>query len=136
MNLMIWVAIVLVPLSWLILFKTPLGLRIRAVGEHPRAADTVGISVYGIRYGAVVLSGMLAAAGGAYLSIGFVNSFNENMTAGTRVHRARRGDLRQLAPAGAPPRHASCSASRARSRSACRSTPTRPQCCSRRSRTC
>ena len=47
-----------------------------------RAADTVGISVYGIRYGAVVLSGMLAACGGAYLSIGFVNSFNENMTAG------------------------------------------------------
>ena len=81
-NLMIWVAIVMVPISWLILFKTPLGLRIRAVGEHPRAADTVGISVYGIRYGAVVFSGMLAAAGGAFLSIGFVNSFNENMTAG------------------------------------------------------
>ncbi len=82
MNLMIWVAIVMIPLSWLILFKTPLGLRIRAVGEHPRAADTVGISVYGIRYGAVIFSGMLAAAGGAFLSIGFVNSFNENMTAG------------------------------------------------------
>jgi len=82
MNLMIWAAIIMIPLSWLILFKTPLGLRIRACGEHPRAADTVGISVYGIRYGAVVLSGMLAAAGGAFLSIGFVNSFNENMTAG------------------------------------------------------
>jgi general nucleoside transport system permease protein len=82
MNLMIWVAIVMVPVSWLILFKTPLGLRIRAVGEHPRAADTVGISVYGIRYGAVVFSGMLAAAGGAFLSIGFVNSFNEQMTVG------------------------------------------------------
>ena len=82
LNLMIWIAIVLVPLTWAIMFKTPIGLRIRACGEHPRAADTVGISVYAVRYGAVTLSGMLAAAGGAYLSIGFVNSFNENMTAG------------------------------------------------------
>jgi simple sugar transport system permease protein len=82
LNLMIWAAIVTVVVAWIVMFKTPIGLRIRACGEHPKAADTVGISVYGIRYGAVVMSGMLAAAGGAYLSIGFVNSFNENMTAG------------------------------------------------------
>ena len=82
LNYMIWLAILLVPLSYVVLFKTPVGLRLRACGEHPRAADTVGISVYRTRYAAVVLSGILAALGGAYLSIGFVNSFNQNMTVG------------------------------------------------------
>jgi len=81
LNLMIWLAILLVVVSWIVMFKTPIGLRIRSVGEHPRAADTVGIDVYAVRYGAVILSGLLAAAGGAYLS-SFVNSFSENMTAG------------------------------------------------------
>ena len=82
LNLMIWVSLALVVLTYVVMFKTPIGLRIRSVGEHPRAAETVGISVYGIRYAAVTLSGMLAALGGAYLSIGFVGSFNENMTSG------------------------------------------------------
>ena len=83
LNLMVWLSFVLVVFSYVVVFKTPLGLRIRACGEHPRAADTVGISVYGIRYGAVVFSGVLAALGGAYLSIGFGGgSFNDNMTAG------------------------------------------------------
>jgi ABC-type uncharacterized transport system permease subunit len=82
MNLMIWLSLVLLVVTWLAMFKTPLGLRIRAVGEHPRAADTVGISVYRVRYGSVTLSGVLAALGGAYLSLGFVHSFSENMTAG------------------------------------------------------
>ena len=82
LNLMIWLAFLTIVATWVVLFKTPVGLRIRAVGEHPRAADTVGISVYATRYAAVTLSGVLAALGGAYLSIGFVNSFNQNMTVG------------------------------------------------------
>jgi ABC-type uncharacterized transport system permease subunit len=82
LNLMIWLGFLVLILSYVVMFRTPVGLRLRAVGEHPRAADTVGISVYGVRYAAVVLSGMLAALGGAYLSIGFVHSFNQNMTEG------------------------------------------------------
>jgi simple sugar transport system permease protein len=82
LNLMIWLSFLLLILAHITLFKTPVGLRIRSVGEHPRAADTVGISVYATRYAAVILSGALAALGGAYLSIGYVGSFNENMTAG------------------------------------------------------
>jgi general nucleoside transport system permease protein len=82
LNLMIWSMFVLLVVSYLVMFRTPIGLRIRSVGEHPKAADTVGISVYGTRYACVVLSGMLAALGGAYLSIGFVHSFNQNMTVG------------------------------------------------------
>lgn len=82
LNLMIWLMLIAIVVAWAVVFRTPAGLRIRSVGEHPRAAETVGINVYGVRYGAVILSGALAAAGGAYLSIGFVNSFTENMTAG------------------------------------------------------
>jgi len=82
LNLMIWLLFGVLIVANLVLFRTPIGLRIRAVGEHPRAADTVGIPVYTIRYGAVILSGMLAALGGAYLSIGFVGSFDQDMTAG------------------------------------------------------
>jgi simple sugar transport system permease protein len=82
LNLLIWIMFAVVFLSWLVLFRTSVGLRIRAVGEHPRAADTVGISVYGVRYAAVVTSGVLAALGGAFLSIGFVGNFAENMTSG------------------------------------------------------
>ena len=82
LSLMIWLGFLLVAVSYVIMFKTPIGLRIRSCGEHPRAADTVGISVYGVRYGAVTLSGMLAATGGAFLSVGVVSTFNEGMTAG------------------------------------------------------
>jgi general nucleoside transport system permease protein len=82
LNLMIWVAMAMVIVTYFLVFKTSIGLRLRSVGEHPRAADTVGISVYRTRYVAVTFSGMLAALGGAYLSIAFLGSFSENMTAG------------------------------------------------------
>jgi general nucleoside transport system permease protein len=82
LNLMIWAGFVLVFAVWVVVFKTPIGLRLRSVGEHPRAADTVGLNVYAIRYVAVTFSGVLAAAGGAYLSLGFVETFDQNMTAG------------------------------------------------------
>jgi ABC-type uncharacterized transport system permease subunit len=81
-NLMIWLGFAVVAGAYVVLFKTPFGLRLRAVGEHPQAADTVGISVYGVRYACVTFSGVLAALGGAYLSIGFVGQFAENMTRG------------------------------------------------------
>ncbi|HEX5927560.1 MAG TPA: ABC transporter permease, partial [Baekduia sp.] len=81
-SLLTWVALIGVVALAVFLFRTPSGLRLRSVGEHPRAAETVGISVVRTRYVAVIASGVLAAMGGAYLSIGFVGSFNQNMTAG------------------------------------------------------
>jgi general nucleoside transport system permease protein len=82
LSLLVWLMFLVVILAYVVLFKTAIGLRIRSVGEHPRAADTVGISVYAVRYAAVVTSGVLAALGGAFLSIGFTGTFSENMTSG------------------------------------------------------
>jgi general nucleoside transport system permease protein len=82
MNLMVWLALLLVIGAWLVVFRTPAGLRLRSAGENPLAAETAGLSVVKTRYRAVMVSGGLAAAGGAYLSIGFVHSFSQNMTAG------------------------------------------------------
>jgi ABC-type uncharacterized transport system permease subunit len=73
---------VLVPLVWFILFKTKIGLRIRAVGEHPLAADTVGINVNRTRFWTVSLAGMIAGLGGAALTLGSVGAFVREMSAG------------------------------------------------------
>lgn len=75
-------AFALVPVCWYVLYKTPFGLRLRATGENPAAADAAGVSVLRLRYIAVIISGILAAAGGAYLSIGQSSLFTRNMTAG------------------------------------------------------
>ena len=82
LNLLVWLSFVVLAATSVAVFRTPFGLRLRSVGEDPRAADVVGISVFGTRYAAVTLSGILAALGGAYLSIGYVHTFNQNMTEG------------------------------------------------------
>jgi len=74
--------IVLVAAIWYVLYNTPFGLRLRSVGENPEAADAAGVSVSKIRYWGVLLAGVLAGMGGAYLSIGQSSLFTRNMTAG------------------------------------------------------
>ena len=81
-NLLTWLALLLVPMLTVFLFRTPRGLRLRSVGEKPRAAESVGVPVIRTRYLAVVASGILAALGGVYLSIAFLGSFSQNLTAG------------------------------------------------------
>jgi general nucleoside transport system permease protein len=82
LNLLVWLALALVVITWVVVFRTAPGLRLRSAGENPLAAETAGLSVVRTRYAGVMMSGALAALGGAFLSIGFVHSFSQNMTAG------------------------------------------------------
>jgi simple sugar transport system permease protein len=81
-NLMVYGAYLLVPIAWFVLNKTTLGLKIRSVGENPEAADSLGVSVAGIRYFTIVLGGALSGIAGASLSIALLNVFQQNMTSG------------------------------------------------------
>lgn len=82
LSILVFFAFALVPVVWWALFRTPWGLRLRAVGEHPEAAETMGVNVIRMRYTAVILSGVLAGIAGAYLSIGDLNQFVRQMSAG------------------------------------------------------
>jgi ABC-type uncharacterized transport system permease subunit len=77
-----YLAIALVVLTYVLLYKTPWGLRLRSVGEHPRAADTLGINVYRMRYTAVIISGALAGIGGACMSIAITSNFTSSTISG------------------------------------------------------
>ena len=96
-DIITYVAFLLVPLTYWALYSTRFGLRLRAVGENPAAVDTAGISVRGLRYSAVVICGLLVGLAGVYLALGQTGYFQPHMSAGARLHRARRARLRQMA---------------------------------------
>jgi len=81
-NVFIYACVAAIFILHFMLFSTRWGLRVRAVGEHPLAADTVGINVFFVRYRNVIIGGMLAGLGGAYFTLGSTGSFQQEMTAG------------------------------------------------------
>lgn len=81
-NIMVYIAYLLVPIALFILNKTTLGLKIRSVGENPEAADSLGVSVAGVRYFTIIQGGILSGVAGASLSIALLNVFQQNMTSG------------------------------------------------------
>jgi ABC-type uncharacterized transport system permease subunit len=81
-SILVYVALLAVPLTWWVLNRTRFGLRLRAVGENPEAVDTAGISVIRLRYTAVLICGLLCGIAGAYLATGLQAGFVKDMTAG------------------------------------------------------
>lgn len=81
-NILVYLAFLMVAVTWFVMEKTTYGLKIKAVGEHPRAADSRGINVAAIRYSAVILGGAYAGAAGAFLSIGYMNMFTDAIVSG------------------------------------------------------
>jgi ABC-type uncharacterized transport system permease subunit len=81
-SILVYATVLLVPLASFLLYRTAFGLAVRSVGEHPRAADTVGINVAGIRYASCIIGGALASVGGAYLTMAHTNQFVEEIVSG------------------------------------------------------
>jgi ABC-type uncharacterized transport system permease subunit len=81
-SILVYAALALVPLTWWILFRTRFGLRLRAVGENPAAVDTAGVSVTGLRWAAVAITGVLCGIAGAYMATALQAGFGKEMTAG------------------------------------------------------
>lgn len=81
-DIMVYLSVILVVILWFVFYKTKAGLLLRAVGENPSAVDALGHNIFFIRYVAVIVGGMLAGAGGAYLSLAYSPSWIENMSAG------------------------------------------------------
>lgn len=81
-NIMVFMAYLLVPIAWFIMYRTTLGLKIRAAGENPAAADALGVSIARTRYATVTFGGAMAGVAGASLSIALLNVFQQNMTSG------------------------------------------------------
>lgn len=79
---LVYLGFLALPLAHVVLYKTTFGLKLRAAGEHPRAVDTLGVNVFKLRYAAIIFCGAMAAAGGAYLSLGELHIFVEEMVAG------------------------------------------------------
>ncbi|MDD3366997.1 MAG: ABC transporter permease [Sphaerochaetaceae bacterium] len=99
-NLLTYLSVVAIFFYWILVKKTPLGLRIRAVGQNPHAAESVGINVNKIRLYALMLSGMFGALGGMYLSMGYVSWFSRDMTAGRGFIAIAASTLGNLTPLG------------------------------------
>lgn len=81
-NIIVYLALILVPIIWVLFYKTSAGLAIISAGQHPRAADTAGIDIFRLRYLSLIFAGMVGGLGGSFLSIAHTNTFFEMMTAG------------------------------------------------------
>ncbi len=96
-TILVYVALLLVPASWWVLYRTRFGLRLRAVGENPAAVDTAGVSVVRLRYTAVMITGVLCGLAGAYMATGLSGGLRQGDDGGAGLYRAGRADLRQVA---------------------------------------